>query len=403
MKTALIVCYGGGHVAACLPVAELLQRRGWCIRFLALTTAAKYLKDRGWSYLSFSDFITPEDASALQIGESLLANSINSAIPKSESVAYLGMSYQELIEAHGVDKAKELYDKIGRQAFLPIKFLCRVITRIAPDVIFTTCSPRAEHAAIIAGIQQKVPTACFLDLPDRVMAQRTAKIQGISRIFAFDERSRRLLLEHGASESIIQVSGNPAFDCLHSSDAVDKAERLLAGLRACGKTKVIVWASQIEPSKHPTTGQIGDPFLPHRIETALREWVKTRTDTALFVRYHPNDSTPFALGENVFHSNSTDSLAVLLNASDVVVTMTSTVALEAKALGKQVITIDLSIFTPDMPLAEMGISIGITDLAKIPETLEYSIQAARDQAQKFSYFEAAPSIADAIESLLPRN
>jgi len=403
MKTALFVCYGGGHVASCLPVAELLKQHGWGVQFFALTTAGKYLEDRGWAYLSFRDFVTPADSHALELGKNLLNGKTTSTIPANESIAYLGINYHELIQAHGQDGADALYQKIGRQAFLPVNFLRRVINQISPDVIYTTCSPRSEQAAIIAGIELSIPTVCLLDLPDLVMAKRTAGIKGISKIFAFNQSCASLLLEHGAEKSAIQITGNPAFDSLSSADAQAHAKQIRSQLLALGKTRLVVWASQIEPTLHPSSGTVGDPKLPAKIELRLRDWVKGRTDTALFIRHHPNESTSFEPGTNVFHSKSTDSLAALLNACDLVVTMTSTVALEAKAIGKSVVTVDLSIFTPDMPLAAMGISTGITDLAALGPTIDLELKDKSHRIIQHDDFKAAPIIVRALEDMVRRH
>lgn len=403
MPKILFVCYGGGHVSSCLPVADVLKNRGWDVQFLALTTASSYLRARGWPYLTYTDFVNHDDEAALKIGKSLLGATKNPTIPEAESIAYLGINFSELIDSHGAPKAAELYQEIGRQAFLPVNFLRRVINQISPDVIYTTCSPRSEQAAILAGIELSVPTVCLLDLPDLVMARRTAGIKGISKIFAFNQSCASLLLEHGAEKSAIQITGNPAFDSLSSADAQAHAKQIRSQLLALGKTRLVVWASQIEPALHPSSGTVGDPKLPAKIELRLRDWVKGRTDTALIIRHHPNESTSFEPGTNVFHSKSTDSLAALLNACDLVVTMTSTVALEAKAIGKSVVTVDLSIFTPDMPLAAMGISTGITDLAALGPTIDLELQDKSHRLIQHDDFKAAPIIVRALEDMVCRH
>jgi hypothetical protein len=367
--TILFVFYGGGHVASCLPVADLLRRQGYRVQLVALTTARDYVIDRGWKPLGFKDFLDPSDTVALYHGQKLLSREANGLVAKEESVAYLGLNYKDLVGAAGEQGAALIYAEKGRQAFFPVRTLRLILEKVNPNLLITTCSPRSELAALYAAADLNVPTLCMLDLPDIHMVARAATVPRLHAICVAHMVTRDMLIKRGLPSRIIHVTGNPAFDQL---DQVmeDDIRRFRDGLNAGPDKKILVWASQPEPIKHPINGKISNTELPLRIENTLRSWIKTRSDIRLIVRHHPNESRDFIPEPNVFYSQRQDDLNVLLRACDGLVTMTSTVALQAASVGKPVFTVDLSVFTEDLPLEKMGISKGICSFEAIPDVLD---------------------------------
>jgi hypothetical protein len=365
----LFVSYGGGHIASCLPVAELLKRRGHTVDLLALTTANEYAVKKGWIPLGFKDFIGPNDTNVLKIGVNLLSNEANSLVSREESIAYLGLNYLDLVADYGEEKASFIYADKGRQGFLPVRTMKHILERLKPDLLVTTCSPRAEYAALLAAADRGIPSICLLDLPDIHMVSRVSNAPGVRAICVGNMIAKNMLLINGVDPKLIHVTGNPAFDELRQVNANDVND-FRSSLRANSNVKVLVWASQPEPKKHPVSGKIGNEQLPMQIETELRKWVVGRDDIRLVIRYHPSEERNFLPQDNVYLSNQSDDLGILLNASNGVVTMTSTVALQAASLGKPVLSVDLSVFSNDMPLAKLGISIGIPSLDAINQKLD---------------------------------
>ena len=369
MNKILFVSYGGGHIASCLPVAELLKRRGHTVDLLALTTANEYAVKKGWIPLGFKDFIGPNDTNVLKIGVNLLSNEANSLVSREESIAYLGLNYLDLVADYGEEKASFIYADKGRQGFLPVRTMKHILERLKPDLLVTTCSPRAEYAALLAAADRGIPSICLLDLPDIHMVSRVSNAPGVRAICVGNMIAKNMLLINGVDPKLIHVTGNPAFDELRQVNANDVND-FRSSLRANSNVKVLVWASQPEPKKHPVSGKIGNEQLPMQIETELRKWVVGRDDIRLVIRYHPSEERNFLPQDNVYLSNQSDDLGILLNASNGVVTMTSTVALQAASLGKPVLSVDLSVFSNDMPLAKLGISIGIPSLDAINQKLD---------------------------------
>lgn len=373
-RSLLFVCYGGGHVASCLPVAEELESRGWVIHFLALTSAVKYARARDRRIIGFKDFITADDLIAHDYAEKLISNDASDVVPIEESRAYLGLSYQDLVFELGVDKAASVYAQHGRQAFSPVRTMERIFSLLKPDGLITTASPRAEHAAQVVAQKLGIPRFYMLDMADPYMIDRISSLSRDAVVCTADFVSQSKLLEKGYDGQNIFITGNPAFDSLRACDpgAVDLYRREI-GVRPGGR--IILWASQPEPAIHPFTGAKGDTRLPRKIEDVLRAWIASRPLDRLVVRYHPSEDIAFVSGDNVVFSHCSSPPSLLLNACDVLVTMTSTMALQAIELGKAVVSVNMSIFSCNFLLPDSRLSTRIDDMSDLPDTLDSILES----------------------------
>jgi hypothetical protein len=400
MNKVLFVAYGGGHIASCLPVADLLRRQGYLVDLLALTTARDYAEARNWQPLGFKDFLLPNDLEALKVGEQLMSKEASGLVTQEESKAYLGLNYLDLVAKLGAAQAASVYNQKGRQAFLPVRTLKRILGFLKPALLVTTCAPRSEYAALIASAELGIPSVCLLDLPDAHMVERVASAPGVRAICVSSDISRQMLLQRGVESSIIYVTGNPAFDELRDVDGV-RVDLYRKTLSAADDSKILVWASQPEPEIHPVNGKLADAMLPAKIETILREWVQSRENVRLVIRYHPNENKNFSYQKNVYLSKRGDDLRILLNACDGLITMTSTVGLQASALGKPVISVDLSVFTDDMPLSKLGFSRGVPNLNMIPKALDEWVDYSKDSIRSsHESINASESVCKVISGLL---
>ncbi len=166
------------------------------------------------------------------------------------------------------------------------------------------------------------------------------------------------------------MTGNPAFDAVNSQHSIVLAKEIRQARGIAEQSKVILWASNIEPEKHRLTGAVGDPQLPRRIEQTLRKMLLSHPDWHLVVRYHPSEFVEFEPARNVYLSSRDENLHALIHSSDLVVVLTSTVGLEAHLAGKSVICVDMSVFTADTPLSKMGIGTGVTRLEQLEPLIE---------------------------------
>lgn len=400
-KRALFVCYGGGHIASCLPIASELVARGWSVHLVALTTAFKYAQDRGWSPLGFKDFIEEEDRKEIRECGFSFEGEVSGLISSEESAAYLGLSYLDLIKENGKEKASQLYASGGRQIFFPLKTMSKILKIINPDILITTASPRAEYAAQIAASELGIKRICFLDLPDEYMMQRVYGMPGGVELCVADGYIREKMIEIGFPSDSLHVTGNPAFDELREVKACD-IEAIKERVQFSSGVKVILWASQIEPEKDPVTGEIADSELPRKIEKALRKMVSNREDLRLIVRYHPNEDQEFLEEKNVYLSPKGEDINVLLNSCDVIVTMTSTVAFQAAYLRKPVVSVDISVFSKTLKLSDIGVSRGVVDIKDISLVVEEVLTAQKESLDMcdVEVMKSAEKIADVAETML---
>ena len=378
-------------MAALAPVAKKLEASGHEVVFLALTTAKQYLDKQKISSIGFRDLLFLADKNALEIGEKLAAELYNvrssatqaahlngasprdarpnNAVSYEESVAYLGMSFSDLIAEKGEAEAEKLYTAQKRQAFLPVRTLRKALEHYKPDVVVSTNSPRAERAAIMAAGELKIPAVCVVDLFALQERQWIGASGFADRICVLNAAVKEMFLDCGRGEDEIVVTGNPAFDVLLTDSARTKGQEMQAG-RGWNDGKInILFASQPEPELHPFNDKIGNPSLPDDIENLLRSFVGNNDGFRLVVRYHPSQNIVFKEGKNVQFSPTSDEISAVLHACDMVITITSTVAAQGSIIGKPVITVDKSIFTEDAPYAEMGISVGVKDLQELTDAI----------------------------------
>lgn len=374
MKPIVIVTYGGGHVAMLAPVALALRERGTPVVFLALTTAGAYLDRLGIPYISYRDLPGAQDEDVQAWGHELIRDlPAGGVVPREESIAYMGLNYQDLVVKLGAEEARKAYECNGRQAFLPVALLRRWLTIVQPALVVATNSPRSERAVLEAANGLGIPALCAVDLFG-IHEMRWIKYGHATRICVLNEWVRDRFIRAGCSSESLVVTGNPAFERLQLPD-VQKAGRAMRLAKGWGEGEtVVLWASQVEPLQHPFIDRQGDPSLPQRIESKLREFITGQPNFRLVVRYHPSERTVFSSGqERVEQSTSDEDLSVLLHAVDIVVILTSTVGLQAHLAGRTVISVGGSMFSEDALYGEMGIATEIAspDLI-VPVLLEQS-------------------------------
>ena len=375
----LFVAYGGGHIRMVLPVARRARELGLARPvILALTSAAAPAREAGFSPLGFADFLRPGDEPALAIGRTLLASLPTAPLDLRESEAYLSLSYVDLQKRYGKTEAARRYAMAGRQCFEPVGILERIIGDVAPAVVIATNSPRAERAAILAAGRLGIPSVCLVDL---FAIDEVAWIgqQGYgSRVCVLDEAVRTHLVAAGRQPAEVIVTGNPAFDSVRSPDTVRRG-RQLRREQAWENAKVVVWASQPEPALHPSVpGKVGNPGLPDEIERELVKWAAAASDRVLVIRRHPSEHAPLgqAAQPGVLQDGRQFELHPLLYAADAVVTMSSTVGVEAFLAGRPVVQVLGSLFDESVPLARHAMATACADSSLLSPILDGCLAAA---------------------------
>lgn len=369
----VLVAYGGGHVAMLAPVARRLIARGLPVVFLALTTAGAYLERAGIPYVSYRD-LPGAGLESVDAWGRLLTRDLppGGTVPVEESIAYMGLNYHELVIEHGVEGAAQRYADKGRQAFCPVGLFTRWFSDLRPSLVIATNSPRSEQAALEAASGLGIASICAVDIFGLQEIQWIKQPGYASRICVLNDQVREVFIAHGCRADDVVVTGNPAFERLQHAEARIAGRELRANRGWAEDETVLLWASQVEPEQHPFVPLAGDPTLPRRIESNLRQFISTHPHHRLIVRYHPSERVAFQAGqERVELSPSSEDLATLLHAVDVVIVATSTVGLEAHLAGRAVLSVTGSVFTQDAPYGQMGIAVDVAS----PDLLEAALDA----------------------------
>jgi hypothetical protein len=385
LPRVLFVTYGGGHVSMVLPVMQALAQQGAAkAEVLALTSAAKATRAAGFTTWQFHDFLQEGDAQALAWGDDL-AHTLDPGgqVEPHETRAYLGLSFQDLVHAHGLEKARSMYAQYGRHCFLPVPTLRRIITKLRPDAVVVTNSPRAERAAGVAARELGVKALCINSMFAIDEIAWLGQPDFCDVLCVLNEGVRQRFVAAGRKPDQVVVTGNPSFDALVAPN-LKAAGKALRGQLPTSARQVLLWASQPESVSHPTApGLVGDPNFPRHVMAQMLLWAKAAPGRHLLIRPHPNEhiddpELPYA----TMVPSTRCEVAVALHASDAMATMTSTVALEGHALGLPVLQVRGSIFDHSMPLASMGLARECT-LPQVPQAVEALFSgAAKADANK---------------------
>ena len=393
------MAYGSGHINMLIPVALALSASGAGKPVvLALTTAANPARAAGLQVVQFKDFIEPTDAANVEHGRQLIADLSAAPADEEETAAYLGLSYADLVTELGQKEAESRYADRGRQAFLPLATLRRILKKIKPDLIVATNSPRAEKAAIMAAQQLRIPSVCIVDLFAIDEVKWIGQPHYADRVCVLNESVRQFLLGAGRKAEQIVVTGNPAFDRLNSGAVIEEGQRLRV---SCGwsNRRVLVWPNQVEPAVHPFDGRPGNPDLPARALHETIAWVLARNDVVLCIRSRAGEQAPLIPDDPRIKLTGQDwPLAPLLHAADLVVSIGSTVGLEGHLTGCRLVQVLGSVFDDAMPLIAYGIADEAVQVADIPFALNRWINAPRRTKQQLQ--PATSGVMDVIVELL---
>jgi len=382
MKCVLFVAYGSGHIRMLIPVAQALRASGIARPLvLALTTAAPVARDSGLDVVQFKNFLKPGDEVALARGRQLMTDLRGVVNDPEESAAYLGLSYTDLIEELGIAAAEASYRQHGRQAFLPVRMLTRILDTLQPDVVVATNAPRAERAAIVASSSKGIPAICLVDLFAIDEVRWIGQPGYANKVCVLNAAVRDFLIAAGRHPEEVVVTGNPAFDTLNTPESIDAGRRLRLQQGWNGKC-VLLWPSQIEPAIHPFDGRRGDPSLPDRVLQQLVQWTIKRNDAVLCIRPRAGETLPdVPMHERIIITGQDLALPHLLHACDLVVTLTSTVGLEGHLAGCRLIQVTGSVFDQSMPLYRYSIADDAVPVQSLSAALNRWATAPRRMAR----------------------
>lgn len=338
------------------PVLQRLSQRSDIeVTLLALTTAQREFNNPSFPVYGYKDFFTSRRA--LRYGK-CLNQATSEKVDSAESIAYLGQNFLELRHSSGSHNARHQYRKLGRQAFLPVRSLQKILQTVQPKLLLTTNVARSEQAAVLAASALGVRTVALIDM-FAIRCLPWFREPGFAdMVGVLSAQVKDQLIAAGRPADHIEVTGNPAFD--------EQVKHYNANQQPIREKRnqlpfTVLWASQVEPSTTQLSLIDGDPELPRKVEKQLLKIAYAHPDWQLIFRHHPNELPP-SYPDTVRVSPQSEDISALLEQVDVVITLTSTLGFQAALMGARLITLDLSVFTPTMPFTRYGISQGISDL-----------------------------------------
>lgn len=373
-RRALFVTYGASHIAKIAPVIRAVERLGIECLVIALTIGYKKAIQLGLKPLGYRDFLAlwgDRSEKVLELGRSLSAGNTHPDVDEHETACYLGANFQEWVDELGEMTARERYAKQGRHAFLPVRFMGKILDTLKPGVVVATSTPRSEEACIRAAVERSIPTLTMVDLfapPSDPFLRRPVHADCITVV---SQEVRTQFVASGIPSGKVVVTGSPDFDELFDQEAIEAGVQFRQK-HGWNKQRVVLWAGILEPEDAPLPGTM----LGVEVEKRLRSWVRSRSDVSLAVRYHPGQYHRFPVQHpqpNVHVSDAgAEPIAALLNACDVVIHQVSTVGLQAALLGKRVLHLEFSrwVRNVDFDLSSFGVSEGIPVLDDLVPTLD---------------------------------
>jgi hypothetical protein len=414
IKTVLFVTYGGGHAQMVIPVMHELEGRSDIrMEALALTTAGPLFERERLPHRGFKDFITAHDKDAINWGNKLAETHHNpdSGIEEAESIAYLGLSYWDLVTRFGEAEAAQLWHTKDRHAFLPLTVMERVIGQLKPDMVVTTNSPRSERAALDVAQALGIDTLCMVDL----FGYTQFYVLKADYFTVLNERVIDNLLASGvkADRTRFLVTGNPAFDsiCNHCGP-VDHRWRQTQFPDLPPDAPCVLWIDM--PAyfcpQPPNLWVRSEKDILFDLENLACAAAENRC--ALLVRPHPSQGSSFHKAwverapKHVFFAGDVP-LYPLLNAMDVVVAYSSTVTVQALFMRRRVIQLRYKSGDGGMPLAEWGMAWQVKKPEELSQRLHEALHDEQGWREKQVHINgivpqrrAAPQIASHIRRIL---
>ncbi|MBK9444443.1 MAG: hypothetical protein IPN53_25505 [Comamonadaceae bacterium] len=195
----------------------------------------------------------------------------------------------DLIHDSGRQEAEDAFARLGRQSFLPLRTLERILRSVKPDLVVATNAPRAERAALMGARKLGIPSVCLVDLFAIDEVKWIGEPDYADYVCVLNDSVRQFLVAAGRSEDQVVVTGNPGFDAINNPAALSQG-RQIREQHGWLDRRVILWPTQVEPSFHPFDGRAGDPSLPERALAAVMQWVLARTDCVLCIRSRPGEA-----------------------------------------------------------------------------------------------------------------
>ena len=349
MKKLFFITYGGGHANLVKLVAEDLNRNtDFEIIILALTTAYKELKDqlKNLKVQSITDYMHLFSSDIEKIrgyGDKYLEDNYqkNGNVSEEETINYIGLSFFDLVTNYGINGAEKIYKKKGRRAFEPLNAAKKIISFESPDLLISTSSPRFEIASIRAAKQLGIPSLQILDFFENKYNLKEADYIGCS-----NDQTKKILEKNNMTNSNIRAVGQPSIEnTVRLIESID-CRTLYKKIQINPEKPTILVATQklMEFSNDVSMGRYIDKESVYlKLFDEIAE-AKKHDDFNVLLRIHPASESKESYSRIlekypfIIFSNEVLDVQQSIALCDLLITHSSTVAIEAACAKKKVIT-----------------------------------------------------------------
>jgi len=321
-----------------------------------------YKHIEGYSNSTIKKKITEEKKKLLKIWEDLKKE--KSFI---DSLKYQKIPIFELLE----NKFSELFSRKFVESVKYIELMKRVVQIENPNIIVILDEYGLYgRAAVVAGKLNSIPTLGiqhgiiephsfgYFHTKDEILTRNFLDFSFCpipDKTAVSGEYYKKILTKYGSySADKIIVTGQPKYDILAHVTKIYNKKKICDQLKISPDKKIIVFASQPHPE-----------HVNEFLFRSLFKAVKEIPNTQLVIKLHPNEYDK-SLHERIAREVNIDvvitkdvNLFELLNACDILMTISSTVALEAMILGKPVIIVDLKTKPDETSFVKSDAAIGV--------------------------------------------
>lgn len=230
-----------------------------------------------------------------------------------------------------------------------------IFKREKPDFVLVVNDRCWSHRTTIElGKARQIPT---LGIQDSISADiPQCHIISADKLAIFGNYMKEILLKKGLPEDRLVITGDPRYDFITQIPDKFKRDEVYQQLNIDIQKRIIVFAAQFHGFKDEENA---------KLLRGLYHAIKQLPEIQLVVKLHPFDEHEIA--DKIAQEMSVNNMIIikdidlykLLNACEILMTVHSTVALEAMLLGKPVIIVNLT-NKPDMvPYAKEGAALRV--------------------------------------------
>lgn len=336
------------HLGAVFPVLEKLILKNYNIYIISKDTdMAKY--ESKHSFLNIETKKYKKEHKIMEIRFKKYFSQSN--LGSSPIFNYNGMNIWKILK-------DDLYysNKEKLAVLYTLKTYQRTVEIIKPAIIIVgdDRGPSIVRANLLHSLRERIP---IVEVQHGIYTKNKPMINPISdKIFIWGEAMKVALINAGATEDQLEVTGSPLYDQL-----IDRFNN--HSLKPLKSTKTVLFATQ------PVSGDVNIQIIRE-----IASFLEDHEDITLIVKPHPSENASYYessvkdfANDHIIVKDSNEDFSDMLFGSDVLIFISSTVGIEAAILGKPMICVNL--MAEESVYISNGVALEVKDLKELATTI----------------------------------